>query len=314
VLAEALARPTPRAQALLLAAVCVAVTTRLQALVLLPALLTALALKGVLDRSLDVPRRFWPTLAGLSLLTGLWSVWHLRDGGPWTKLLGGYGSVAEASYRLGEAARFVAYHAGDAVLLTAVFPICAVGVVAARAFRRRDPSDGVRAYVAVVVAYGAWLVVQTGVFASRYVERLAERDLLSLAPALFLGFALWLSRGAPRPRLPTALAALAAAAVVVSIPFERFVVDFGLHDAFSLVPLWELAEAGVEPGAAAPIAVAVAELVDPVRVEFREQITLSHLGRFLQAAGLRQLGKPADVHPEGVVNKPHRVAGRDQRV
>jgi len=242
-LAEALARPTPRTQALLLAAVAVAVTTRLQALVLVPALLTGLVLKAVLDRSLDVPRRFWPTLVGLGLLAGLWSAWHLHDGGPWTKLLGGYGSIAEASYDPGEAVRFVAYHAGDAVLMTAVFPACAVGVVAARAFRRRDPSDDVRSYLAVVVAYGGWLVVETGVFASRYVERLAERDLLTLAPALFLGFALWLSRGAPRPRLAAALVGIGAAALVLVVPFEEFAYDWAVHDAFTLAPLWQLRQA-----------------------------------------------------------------------
>ncbi len=55
-------------------------------------------------------RGTWATssIAGLGLLAALWSAWHLRDGGGWTALLGGYGSVAQSSYEVGDAARFIA--------------------------------------------------------------------------------------------------------------------------------------------------------------------------------------------------------------
>ena len=66
-----------------------------------------------------------------------------------------------------------------------------------------------------------WLVVEVGMFASEHVRRFAERDLLALAPILFLAFALWLERGAPRPRLRTATVALLALATVVVLPLKE---------------------------------------------------------------------------------------------
>ena len=242
-MAEALARPTPARQALLIAAIVVAITTRVQAVVLLPVLLTALVGKAALDRAWTTLRRFGPTFGGLGALAAAWSTVQLRDGGSWTDLLGGYGATARAPYEVADAARFVAYHGGDVLVLSGIFPACAVVLLALEALRAREPSHAVRAYLAVVVSYAAWLVVEVGVFASHYVDRIAERDLITLAPLLFLGFALWLARGGIRPRLATSLVAVAAAGAILSIPFTRFVGNRALHDALTFVPIYELTSA-----------------------------------------------------------------------
>lgn len=240
-LSRALVRPTLAAQALVVLTLGAAVATRLQALVLVPVLLSAICLKALLDRSLQTPRRLVPLLAGLAALTLAWAGWQLRGGGPWSKLLGGYQSVGEADYAAGAAARYVLYHAGHTLLFTGIVPACALALLVVAAVRRVDPSEPARAFLAVALATVAWLVVEVGVFASHYVRRLAERDLLSLAPLLFLALALWLDRGAPRPRLVTGIVALGAAALVLSVPLERLVDEYAAPDAFTLIPLHRLA-------------------------------------------------------------------------
>jgi hypothetical protein len=72
------------------------------------------------------------------------------------------------------------------------------------------------------------------------VGHVAERDLLTLAPPIFLVFGLWLSRGVPRPRVWAQAAALLVAVPAVLLPVKRFAVKEAALDAFSFVPLWRL--------------------------------------------------------------------------
>lgn len=239
-LARALAVPSLGRQAVVLAAVVLAAATRLQALILVPALVTAVAAKTLLDRDLRTLRRFVPSLAGIAALAGAWSAWQLRKGGPATDILGAYRAAGETSYNVHDATLFILYHAGDLVLMSGVFPVCAAAVLVAQALRRREPSEDVRALLAVTVSWSVWFVGQVGVFASRHVGRLAERDLIGLLPLLFLVFALWLERGAPRPRLAAALTALAALLLVLELPMGKLVTLAALPDAFTLIPLYRL--------------------------------------------------------------------------
>ena len=57
-----------------------------------------------------------------------------------------------------------------------------------------------------------------------------------------LVFALWIARGAPRPRPWIQLAALAIAVPAVLLPVSRFAVQESALDAVSMIPLWRLAE------------------------------------------------------------------------
>src|SRR5207247_1299606 len=76
-----------------------------------------------------------------------------------------------------------------------------------------------------------FFVVEVGVFASEHVGRLAERDLLALSPILFVGFALWLERGAPRPRATTAAVGVLTLAPLLLLPVKRLVVEAAAPDA-----------------------------------------------------------------------------------
>src|SRR5581483_6321188 len=236
-MAAAFVRPTPRAQALLVAAALAAAAVRLQALILLPAFAGALVLHAVLARSTRTARALLPSLVAMSALAAAWFGWRLAAGSP---LLGGYAGVNEASYGAGEAAKFVAFHAAAALVLTGVFPVCALAVLLVGGLFRGEPSEPVRAYLAVAGSLLLFLVVEVGVFASQHVDRLAERDLLALAPIVFVGFAVWLRRGGPRPYALTAAIALGAAAVLLTLPVKRFFVDAAAPDAPTLIPFVRL--------------------------------------------------------------------------
>ena len=254
-MAAALERPSLVRQGLLVALLAAAAATRLQALVLVPVLLTAVALKALFDRDLRGARALVPALATLAGLGAAWGLWRLFDGGPWAGLLGIYASVASGSYEAAGAARFSLYHLGDVLLLTGVVPVAALILLAVESARTRESSPAVRAYVAVAVSLTAWLVVEVGVFASRFVGRLAERNLLGLAPVLFLALMAWLARGAPRPRVGTSALALLLLLPLLALPLNELVSEEALPDAFTLVPLYRLAQ--WRPGVDLELVVAV---------------------------------------------------------
>jgi hypothetical protein len=60
---------------------------------------------------------------------------------------------------------------------------------------------------------------------------------------LFVGLVLWIERGVAGRHLERALVALCAAVVLVLLPVDRYVNIFGMHDAMTLVPLFNLVTA-----------------------------------------------------------------------
>ncbi len=242
-MAAALAKPRPRTQALALAAIVLAVLTRLQALVLAPVFVTAIVLDALLaQRSARRLRAHVPALAGLALLAVGWSAGQLVGGGPVGQVLGAYQAAAEVSYSASAAARFVAWHLADVAIVTAVAPVCAVALLVVEAIRR-EVSPRLRAYLAVTVALVGWTVVEVGVFASRHVGWLAERDLLGLAPVLFVGLAAWASQGAPRPPKDLIPVAVVIGILMLALPMGRLATDLAPPDAFMMIPLLDLRDA-----------------------------------------------------------------------
>jgi hypothetical protein len=265
--AEVIARPTLRTQALLVAAVAAVAATRLQAIVLLPAFASAALLEAAMARSWGGLRRLWPAAAGLAGLLVAWLVWRLASG---AGALGGYEVVAQSGYSVGGAAKYVVYHFADLLVLCGLFPACAVGLLLVQALRRGEPDPRVRAYLAVAASVTVWLVVEVGVFASRYSDRLVERNLIALGPLLFVGLMLWLERGTTDSYVARAAVALAAAAVLLVLPVKHYVNLFGTHDAMTLIPLYKLVQ-NSSPGtlvavySAVAAAAAVAFAVLPLR-------------------------------------------------
>jgi hypothetical protein len=261
--AAMLERPTWQHQALFAGALALAVLTRVQAIVLVPVVVTALVVEALLAREPRRVLRLLPALAGLAVLGLAYVAWKAAAGGSLTGVLGGYSETAHG-YRVGDALKFVVYHAADALLLVAVAPACAVALLVVGAVRRREPDDAVRAHLALAVALFGWLVLQVGLFASQFGDRLQERYLIALAPVLLVGLALWLARGGPRPRWATAWVCLLAVVLVEVVPYKRLVTRQALVDSFGLAPLW----AHVQPsryslvlGIAAAVSVALLALL-----------------------------------------------------
>ena len=233
-MANALARPSRASQLLALGGIVLAVATRLQAIVLAPALVLAVALFLLFGRDLRALRRYALLLGGLVVLVAVWVV--AQSGSP----LGAYAVTGRVSYSVTDAARFAVYHAVDLVLLTAVIPVAAAALVLVPTLLGREQDVAVRAYGAVTIAVCAGIVAQVGLFASRLLGRLAERNLIGLAPLLFLGFALWLDRGCPRPRVATALVVTGCLALLLALPIGRFATEAAEPDAYSMIPLYQL--------------------------------------------------------------------------
>ncbi|MDX6509935.1 MAG: hypothetical protein QOG81_1687 [Gaiellaceae bacterium] len=234
-MARALERATPRRQGWLVAACALAAMTRLQAFVLLPVFVTAAALKAAFDRRPREALRLWPAAAGLVALAALWAAWRLAGGAPLSAVFGAYAPAGESHYDVAEALRFALYHLGDELLFTGIFPLCAVALLLAV----RERSRALDAYLATVIALSFWLTLEVGVFASTHVGYLAERNLLPLAPILFIGLAAWLHLGAPRPALPTIAVCGAALALVIAMPVGRLVSPDAFPNSFTMQPLIE---------------------------------------------------------------------------
>jgi Dolichyl-phosphate-mannose-protein mannosyltransferase len=238
-MARALERPSGGNQTLLVLAVAVAALTRLQAFVLVPVFLTAV----LLFRSRRDAVRLLPGIAGLLALCAAWAGYRLRDGGPLSRVFAGYGPAGHVHYAVGDALRFTAWHAADIVLFTGVFPACALVLL----WATRAPDRALRAYLAVATALPAWFALEVGVFASRQVGYLAERNMIPLAPVLFVGFCAWLARGAHRPAAATTAAAAGTLLLVAYLPVERLATSEAFPNSFTLLPLIKLATS--RPGA-----------------------------------------------------------------
>src|SRR4029453_7607458 len=218
--AAAIAHPTRANQILLLIAFVAVCATRIQAIVLVPALVTAALLDAWLARSWGRLRRQLPAAVGLAVLLAGWAVWRLASG---KGALGGYDVVASTSYSVGAAARFVLYHGASLLILCGLFPLAAVAVKLVEGLRRGEQDDGVRAYLAVTASLCVWVVVEVGAFASRYSDRIVERNLIGLAPVLFIGLMLWLARGPDGGYVVRGMVAAGALALLLLLPVRRYI-------------------------------------------------------------------------------------------
>ncbi len=231
--ARALVRPSIGRQLIVVVAVGMVTLTRLQGLVLVPAVLGAVVLKALLDRDRRGLRAYWPLAAAAAIV----ALAALAAG---ASSLGGYATIASSGYDAGRVAGFVAYHAGALLLACGVVPLCAVAMLWLDAVRGRQGSSEVRAYLAVAAAFTFCTVALVGTFASRYSDRIVERGLLCLVPLLFVGLAAWLDSDAPRRYAAAATVAFAASALVLALPYDRFVGPASLQDSMTFASALQL--------------------------------------------------------------------------
>lgn len=233
--AEALVRRTWQAQVLAVAAFLAVAGTRLQAIVLLPAYATALGLDIAMARSAAGWKKLWPAAVGFGGLVLAWLIWQLASGGA---TLGGYQVATDTSYSVGGAAKYVLYHLADLLILCGVLPALGVAALTVRGLARGESDARVRAYLAIAASLSMWFVLEVGIFASQYSDRLVERYLMALGPVLFVGLMVWLERAAPRDWVVAAVAVV----VLVVLPVKRLVSIYTTHDAMTTIPLYRLAQ------------------------------------------------------------------------
>lgn len=228
---RALEAPTLERQAVAVATILLASLTRLQGLALLPVLVTAVGVAALFERSLRLVRRFALALVLLAIAGTLLVGLHLSGGSH--DMLGAYTTTARSAYQLGPALKWTVWHAGGLFLLVAGAPLLATAILATDAARGRERSPTARALLAVSLAYVVWSVVEVGLFASRFSGTLLERNLITVAPPLFIGFALWLERGMPRPQPSTYAVCALVIAPALALPAARLTDPAAAPQAFT---------------------------------------------------------------------------------
>jgi hypothetical protein len=237
-----------RDQALAFVLIGVAVLTRVQAIVLVPVLAAAVLADSLLTRDRRRLRAFWPVWLVLAIVVAV----TLAS----PAVFGAYAGTVTGSYPVGRATGFAIDHLSYVLLETGIAPAAALVLLIADGLRRRGsvpPAE--RALLVVASVSLVFVVVQVGLFASRYAPHLLGRDMALLPPILFLVFALWLDRGAPRPRAVATPLVLGIFVLLALTPWHRLVAANALPDTFGVAILYSL---GAQHAATA---VAVAALV-----------------------------------------------------
>jgi hypothetical protein len=239
---ETLAFPSRRNQALLISALAACALTSGVANVVVLALLAAAAATRRL-------RALWPTWLAVVAVCAVWA--GLGGGSP----LPWVGGLGPGSYTVHRVVVWVLEHAGHLLLLAGFVPACAVVLLALE--RRLELR--LRATVVYALTLAIVGAVEAGIFAAGHADALLERVLVFALPPLFVGFAAWLERGAPRRLVHALPVVVAALAILLAMPYGRLATAAVVPANPSLVPLSHL-DAPKTYGVVALFAVAAAVL------------------------------------------------------
>jgi hypothetical protein len=238
-----LERPTVGRYAAFFAVLLVAYLTRSQAVAIAAAAATAPVLLA-----LWTPRAAWATLRSYAWLYGIFAAGAVlvlggqaARGRPLSSLLGAYAVVGQSGYDAGRILRFVVYHAAELDLYLGVIPFAVAIVLAVRgrALERR-----LQVMLAVTLSLFVWMTFVVGTFASRFADRIQERNMFVVAPLFLILTLAWIERGAQRPRVTSLVAAAASVLLLLAIPFERFVTTSAVSDTLMLLPFWAILDHG----------------------------------------------------------------------
>jgi hypothetical protein len=227
-----LERPTLVRQLAALAAVALAISIRVQGIVLVPAIPTAVLLKVVLDwragRSRDEVlaelRRLWPTAVLLVSGVVLYVVYKQVRGEGLATGLGPYQALARMHYSLLPSARWAVKHLAELGLAVGLVPVAALIVLFWLGLSGAATSNAERSFLAVVPAAMLWTLAEVGAFSATVTPFVFERYTFYLEPLLLTAFVVWLARGLPRPRVGTAVAVVAPVLLILALNLDRVVV------------------------------------------------------------------------------------------
>ena len=234
-----LERPSALNHGAFFAALALAYLTRSQAIVVAAAavtapLLLALFRCGAWRATLWAFRWLYAIFIGGAVLV---AVGQAARGRPLSSLLGAYAVVGNGGYDVGKALHFVVYHAAELDLYLGVIPFAVAIVLTARS---RSLDRPLQVLLAATVALSAWTVLVVSTFASRFADRIQERNTFAIAPLFVILLLAWVERGSQRPRVLATLAAVGSALLVLTIPFDRFVTTSAVSDTLMLLPWWAI--------------------------------------------------------------------------
>ena len=219
----ALERPTRGRQAVALLAIGVAVLTRVEMVMLVPAFLTgivflaALGGEGTFRRRLLAYRVTLYTFGAL-FLAGV--AWSLARGG---EVLGAHGHWLHV-FELQSLPRWVLIYIGELDLYVGVVPFAALLLMLTLAGRAGSLTRAERAAVAVAGSCFVWFVLLIASYSTQpqATPAVHDRYVFYVVPLVLLVFLLWLGKGAPRPRRRTLAVAAIAGLLPAAIPFSEF--------------------------------------------------------------------------------------------
>jgi hypothetical protein len=240
-------------QVIALAVIAVAVLTRVQSVVLVPVLAAAILVDALLRRDGRRLSVFWPVW----LVSGAGAIVVAAAPGAF----GAYAVTLRGSYPIGAAAGLVVDHLAYLVISTAFLPVAALMILALELVSGRLTDPGTRALVVVSACAVVFVVLQVGVFAARFAPHIIGRDLALLPPILFVVFAVWLDRGAPRRPVVVVPVALTLLALVTLTPWNRFVNLEAFPDTFGMAVLYRLGASHASTTVAVAGVIALALLV-----------------------------------------------------
>jgi hypothetical protein len=244
-----LERPTIPRQLATLILLGIAYETRYQALALVPALATAVALT-ILGNAwfgstrtrrralLAGARSFWLTWAALAVgVVGFVAIEiGIRGRSVSDSLFRSYSKLGGYHYPVGTVLKWFSWHVAELDLAVGVLPFAGLLVLVAVALRRAETSSALRAFAAAAVATSFWLILVAAAFASTPLsQRIQERALFYLVPIFVIALVAWAVRGLGRDWRLTAGAALLAGGLVGIVPYSRFIGPNTVNDTLSLV-------------------------------------------------------------------------------
>jgi hypothetical protein len=281
-LVRALEYPTALRQFVVIVLVGVAAVTKVQAVTLVPALVTAIVIVVLLD-ALEpgrtgalrrLPRgllRFWPTWALLAFAVPLVVLRQVLRDKPMRELLGAYNAVLDRDYPIDELAQWALWHISALDIVLGVFPFAAFLLMTVWGLRPSAPREH-RIFAAIGLGTVFWFLMVVSAFATTpTVTRILERNLFHVVPLFFIALAAWITLGAPRPWWAVAPAALFAGTLTLALPINSFLNGTAVHSTPGLLPLWRWRDRAFGPGsiddvvAIAAICAAVVFVVVPPR-------------------------------------------------
>jgi hypothetical protein len=225
-IARAVREPSAANQAFALLGLGVVAFTRIQGLALVAAYVAALGLYALTGAASE-RRRYLARISPTVVLVVLASLIP-----PVASIVAGEGPLGWLGVRSGtfdefhpaEIAEWFAYLTGDLALYVAVAPLAATVVMIALGLSRRA-SEPVRLFGAVALPTLLAMLASVSLVSASVdvdgVENLNERYVFYVVPITFVGVALWIRTGLPRPRPLVWVVVVACCVLAASLPFDR---------------------------------------------------------------------------------------------